>query len=144
MPFASGGSTLYLAAMHLPIALWLAVGYAYASGRWRDHDQRMNYVRFSGEWFIYYALIALGGGVLMGLAGFVFTAIGLKSQWFVVTWILPCGAVGAVVIASWLVEAKQSVIENMAPVLTLLFTLRQTKIYAATTTLIIEPIQKPR
>jgi hypothetical protein len=35
---------------------------------------------------------------------------------------LPCGAVGAVVIASWLVEAKQSVIENMAPVLTRLFT----------------------
>ena len=29
---------------------------------------------------------------------------------------------GAVIIAGWLVEAKQSVIENMAPVLTLLFT----------------------
>src|ERR671911_692002 len=36
--------------------------------------------------------------------------------------LLPCGAVGAVVVASWLVEAKQSVIENMAPVLTRLFT----------------------
>jgi len=122
MPFASGGSTEVLAAMHLPIGLWLAVGYAYVSGRWRDHDQRMNYVRFSGEWFIYYALIALGGGVLMGLTGFVFSAIGLKPQWFLATWILPCGAVGAVVVAAWLVEAKQSVIENMAPVLTLIFT----------------------
>jgi hypothetical protein len=30
--------------------------------------------------------------------------------------------VGAVVIAGWLVEAKQSVIENMAPVLTMIFT----------------------
>jgi hypothetical protein len=29
---------------------------------------------------------------------------------------------GAIVVAGWLVEAKQSVIENMAPVLTLLFT----------------------
>src|SRR5207253_2789339 len=33
-----------------------------------------------------------------------------------------CGAAGAVLISSWLVEAKQSVIENMAPVLTRLFT----------------------
>jgi hypothetical protein len=122
MPFASNGHTLILAVLHLPIALWLAVGYAYASGRWRDHDQRMNYVRFSGEWFIYYTLIALGGGVLMGLTGFVFSAIGLKPEALLATWILPCGAVGAVVIAAWLVEAKQSVIENMAPVLTLLFT----------------------
>jgi hypothetical protein len=122
MPFAANGHTMVLAVLHLPIALWLAVGYAYADGRWRDHDQRMNYVRFSGEWFIYYALIAFGGGVLMALTAFVFTSIGLKPEWLVTTWILPCGAVGAVVIAAWLVEAKQSVIENMAPVLTLLFT----------------------
>jgi hypothetical protein len=37
-------------------------------------------------------------------------------------WIIPCGAVGAVFIVAWLVEAKQSVIENMAPVLTAVFT----------------------
>lgn len=37
-------------------------------------------------------------------------------------WLLPCGAAGAVIVASWLVEAKQSVIENMAPVLTRIFT----------------------
>ena len=122
MPFAPGGSTEILAALHLPMALWLVVGFAYAGGRWRDHGQRMNYVRFSGEWFIYYALIALGGGVLMLLTAFVFSSIGLKPEWLVFTWILPCGAVGAVVVAAWLVEAKQSVIENMAPVLTLLFT----------------------
>jgi len=122
MPFASRGSTEILAALHLPIALWFAVGYAYVAGRWRDHDHRMNFVRFSGEWFIYYALIALGGGVLMALTAFVFTSIGLKPEWLVATWILPCGAVGAVVIAGWLVEGKKSVIENMAPVLTLIFT----------------------
>jgi hypothetical protein len=122
MPFAPGAHTMVLAALHLPLALWLVAGYAYAAGRWRDHDQRMNYVRFSGEWFIYYALIALGGGVLMALTMFIFGSIGLHPEQLVFTWILPCGALGAVVIAAWLVEAKQSVIENMAPVLTLLFT----------------------
>jgi hypothetical protein len=35
---------------------------------------------------------------------------------------LPCGAAAAVIVSAWLVEAKQSVIENMAPVLTRLFT----------------------
>src|SRR5213075_2368124 len=49
-------------------------------------------------------------------------AIGVKVDWFVGGWLVPCGAAGAVIIASWLVEAKQSVIENMAPVLTRLFT----------------------
>src|SRR5947209_8361116 len=52
----------------------------------------------------------------------IFQAIRIDVEPFVESWLLPCGAVGAVVVASWLVEAKQSVIENMAPVLTRLFT----------------------
>ncbi len=122
LPFETGGHTEVLAALHLPIALWLAVGYAYVGGRRRDHDRRMNFIRFSGEWFIYYALIALGGGVLMGFTMFIFQAINLDAESFVESWVLPCGVVGAVLISAWLVEAKQSVIENMAPVLTRLFT----------------------
>jgi hypothetical protein len=51
LPFTPLGHTEMLAAMHLPVALWLTVGIAYAGGRWRDHQQRMNYVRFSGEWY---------------------------------------------------------------------------------------------
>ena len=46
----------------------------------------------------------------------------MNAQWLVAGWIVPCGAAGAVIVGSWLVEAKQSVIENMAPVLTRLFT----------------------
>ena len=122
LPFRTGGHTEVLAAIHLPIALWLAIGFAYAGGQWRNHDQRMNFVRFSGEWFIYYTLIALGGGILMLFTVFIFEAIGLKAETLVQQWILPCGAAGAFLIAAWLVESKQSVIENMAPVLTLLFT----------------------
>jgi hypothetical protein len=82
----------------------------------------MDFVRFSGELFIYYVLIALGGVVLSGFMTLIFRAIGVDLEPFLGTWLLPCGAAGAVLVAAWLVEAKQSVIENMAPVLTRLFT----------------------
>jgi hypothetical protein len=120
-PFVPRGSTEALTALHLPIALWLVVGIAYAGGRWNQVDGRMDFIRFSGELFIYYVLIALGGGVLTGFMAMTFRAIGIDIEPFFESWLLPCGVVGAVVIASWLVEAKQSVIENMAPVLTRLF-----------------------
>jgi hypothetical protein len=71
---------------------------------------------------VYLALIGLGGAVLIALTVGVFSAIGLDAGWFVEEWMVPCGIAGAVVIAGWLVEAKQSVIENIAPVLTKLFT----------------------
>jgi hypothetical protein len=82
----------------------------------------MDFVRFTGEWFIYYTLIALGGGVLTALTIGVFEAIDINVETFVAAWVLPCGAAGAIVVVAWLVEAKQSVIENMAPVLTSVFT----------------------
>src|ERR671933_1154517 len=121
-PFAPGGYTEALTALHLPIALWLVVGIAYAGGRWGQVGGRMDFIRFSGELFIYYVLIALGGVGLTAFVAMIFRAIGSDVEPFFKSWLLPCGAMGAVVIASWLVEAKQSVIENMAPVLTRLFT----------------------
>jgi hypothetical protein len=116
------GDTELLVAIHLPIFLWLVAGVAYLGGAWRADAPRMDFVRFTGEWFIYYTLIALGGGVLTGLTVGVFQAIGIDMESFITSWVLPCGAVGAVIVVAWLVEAKQSVIENMAPVLTSVFT----------------------
>jgi len=98
------------------------VGIAYAGGRWSQVSGRMDFIRFSGELFIYYVLIALGGGVLCAFMALTFKSIGIDIEPFFESWLLPCGAAGAVVVASWLVEAKQGVIENMAPVLTRLFT----------------------
>ncbi len=120
-PYEPDSSTEELVALHLPVVLWFVVAYPYMGGTIRSHQQRMDYVRFTGEWFIYYVLIALGGGVLMGLTAGILEPTGVDID-KVAEWVLPSGAAGAVVVAAWLVESKQRVIENMAPVLTMLFT----------------------
>jgi len=121
-PFRAHGDTERLTALHLPIGLWLVIGVAYVAGPWFTSGRRMDFVRFSGELAIYYALMALGGGVLIAFTVMMFTSIGMNPERLIGGWLVPCGMVGAVIIGSWLVEAKQSVIENMAPVLTRLFT----------------------
>ncbi len=121
-PFEPDAATLALAAIQAVVALWIVVGLAYVVGDVRSSRARMDFIRFTGEWFVYFVLIALGGAVLVALTMAVFSAIGLDAAAFVEEWAIPCGVAGAVVIAGWLVEAKQSVIENIAPVLTTLFT----------------------
>ena len=121
-PMAGDSQSLVLTAIHLPLALWLVVGVAYVGGDWRSDRRRMDFIRFTGEWLIYLTLIGLGGGVLIAFTMGAFDAIGLDAEEFIQSWLLPCGAMAAIIVAAWLVEAKQSVIENMAPVLTRVFT----------------------
>jgi hypothetical protein len=120
-PYDVDSDTEILVALSLPVALWFVVAYPYMGGTVHSHERRMDFVRFTGEWFIYYVLIALGGGVLMGLTAAILepTAVDVDR---VAEWVLPSGAAGAVIVAAWLVESKQRVVENMAPVLTMLFT----------------------
>jgi hypothetical protein len=121
-PYREGSATELLVALHLPVVLWFAVAYPYMGGTIGSPERRMDFVRFTGEWAIYYVLIALGGGVLLGLTAAILDPIGPDLAERVIEWVLPSGAAGAVIVAGWLVESKQQVVENMAPVLTMVFT----------------------
>ncbi len=120
-PYGADSDTEALVALHLPVVLWFVVAYPYMGGTVQSHERRMDFVRFTGEWFIYYVLIALGGGVLIGLTAGILEPTGVDVD-RIAEVVLPSGAAGAVIVAAWLVESKQRVVENMAPVLTMLFT----------------------
>jgi len=120
--FSSKEENQLLTVLHLPIFLWLVVGFVYIGGKWNSSTRRMEFVRFSGELFIYYILIALGGGVFTMFTIFMFTLIDVDISEFVAFWLIPCGALGAVIVGSWVIETKQKVMENIAPILAKIFT----------------------
>jgi len=123
-PADPSSQTFWLTAIHLPIALAVTVGIAYLGDRWRSLEAWMDWVRFLGEVVLYYVLVALGGAVLTVISTAIFRAIDISGPAFgrVLGWLLPVAAVAAVIVCGWLVERKKSVIENMAPVLTAVFT----------------------
>ena len=112
-PYDAASAVEPLVALHLPVLLWFAVAYPYTGGALGSHERRMEFVRFTGEWLVYYALIAIGGGVLTGLTALIVDPIDPDLSERVIEWVLPSGAAGAVIVAAWLVESKQQVIENL-------------------------------
>ena len=118
-PFRMDGHTQMLTSIHTPIALWLLTGVAFAGGAWRDSRRRMEYVRFSGETFLNWVLLCLGGGVLVALTLGVFSALGVSVESFVLNWMMPCGAAAAVVVAAWLADTRPG---RLAPMLARVFT----------------------
>ncbi|WP_306370164.1 permease prefix domain 1-containing protein [Nocardiopsis sp. CC223A] len=121
-PFPEPGMTGVLAFTHAPVLLWLLAGVLYTGGDRRSHDRRMDFVRFTGELAMYLALIMLGSMVLLGLTAGVLALAGVDLEPFMEDWLLPFGGPGALLVAAWLVEAKKGVVENIAPVLTRVFT----------------------
>lgn len=121
-PYTSASATETIVALHAPVVMWFVVGAAYAGGDVGTARRRMEFIRFSGEWVIYLTLIVLGGGVFAGLTAAVLGGIAPESIDEVLTWVLPSGGAAGIVVAAWLVEAKKGVIENLAPVLTAIFT----------------------
>ncbi|WP_097323286.1 permease prefix domain 1-containing protein [Paractinoplanes atraurantiacus] len=121
-PAGDDSQSIGLIITHLPAALWLVLGLAYVSDDLRSSRRRMDFIRFTGEWFVYLVLMMLGGGVLIAFLYGIFDAIGLHADALIEDWVVPCGIVAAAVVGGWLVEVKQGVIENIAPVLTRLFT----------------------
>lgn len=121
-PFVADGPTQAIVAIHAPIVLWFLAGVMYVGGRWRSGPRRMDFIRFTGEWVVYATLLGLGAAVLTGLTAGAFSALDINVDTVISQWLAPIAATGIVLLAAWLVEAKQSVVENIAPVLTKVFT----------------------
>ena len=126
-PWPASGSaalpqTLLLAALHLPVMLWLTVGLVHAADRWREDGARIDFLRTTGETFIYGTLILCGGAVLTLFTQLIFAALGIDIMEPYLRTVGIGGMVAAPVVAVFLVSAKKSIVENIAPVLSRIFT----------------------
>ena len=120
-PYADPRHTELLAALHLPIVLWLLVCVVYAGARWKTTEGRMDFVRFSGEALIYSVLIGCGGAVLVAFTVAIFSSIGMDATRITSEYVAVMGGCAIPVVAVFLVEAKRSIVENLAPVLARIF-----------------------
>lgn len=118
-PNSASGDLLTL---HLPIALWLGVGLAYAGTGWREVGRRLAFVRFSGGLVITFVLVAAGGGLLVALSQAMFAVIEIPVEDAVLSWVVPSGAAGAVLICAFLAETWGRTTQQIAPMLARVFT----------------------
>ena len=119
-PFGGERQTELLSGLHVPLLLWLITGVAYLGDEWKVSKRRMDFIRFTGEAFIYGVLIFCGLGVLSLFIFLIFSSINVDPSDFVTKILLPYGSYATVLVSIYQVE-KKNLMENFAPILAKIF-----------------------
>jgi hypothetical protein len=119
-PFNGDRNTELLTGLHTPLLMWLIIGVAYLGDEWKISKRRMDFIRFTGEAFIYGVLIYSGLMVLIGFIFLIFSSINIDVSEFITKYLIVYGSYGTVLVTVYQVE-KKNLMENFAPILAKIF-----------------------
>lgn len=107
-----------LASLNLPFLLWSLYGFSRIGVRNVSSEQRIEYLRFSGEWIIHAGLLFLGGGVLLILASELLALLNIGSS--ILEDIAIYGLASIPLVAAWATDTY-SAARRLVPLLARIF-----------------------
>lgn len=105
LPERSESDSLLMAMIHLPLLLGPILAVAHSEGTWRGTQNKLMFVRYLGEMFIYSTLILLGGVVMTLLTLGLFDAIGVDITEFYEDYVIVFGLTALPVVATYLYDS---------------------------------------
>jgi hypothetical protein len=107
--------------LHLPVLLWVILGYTFVIQEYRNQDLQLSYLRFNGEFLLLYMFFAISGMILSGITMQLFSYINLDIFEFYFENIILVGASSLAVFASYLVINELKIAKYILPLLAKIF-----------------------
>ncbi|HQG53841.1 MAG TPA: hypothetical protein PLQ61_10490 [Bacteroidales bacterium] len=121
LPSVDPGDSVNLVYIHLPLLFWCILGIVFIGFDYSNNNKRIDFIRYSGDLIIIYALIAITGGLLTAVTIGLFNSIGLNIEKFYSENIVLTGAVAAPVVAAFIIRAFPGLVTRIAPVIASVF-----------------------
>ena len=112
-------TTLLLTCLHIPILIWLSVGYIFAGS---DPGKRMDFLRYHGDLVVMTTVIGLAGGLFTALTINLFNLIQLKIEDFYFRYLVLSILPSVPLFATFLVRQNASLVSKISPVIARIFT----------------------
>ena len=113
--------SIILAYLHLPIFLWVLVGLAFTGNEYGLGRTRLAYLKFNGEFCIFYASMAISGGLLTALTMQLFRFVGMDIADFYFKNVVLFGAAALAIVATYLVSSNLKLAKSIAPYIAKIF-----------------------
>lgn len=108
--------------VHLPILVWILVGYVFIGSSVANFNKGIAYLRFTGDIAIMSLMILIAGFLFMAMTMGLFKLIGIETnniiQFYVLVWGLP----SIPIISTYIVQNNPQVVNKISPIIAKMFT----------------------
>lgn len=122
LPYDNSSDSIMLASMHLPIFLWVILGYAFIGGDLKDGRKKIDYLRYNGDLVVMTSIIVLSGILFTAITIGLFDLIGLDIGEFYFRHVAIWGIGAIPVLATHLVRNNPQMVNKMSPLIARIFT----------------------
>lgn len=122
LPDVLNSDTLMLACIHLPLLMWMVLGFTYTGGSLRYSPNRLDFLRFNGDLVVMGTIILIAGAVLTAITLGLFELINVSITKFYVEYVVRWGLASAPIIATYLVQTNPQLVSRVSPIIAKVFT----------------------
>jgi len=122
LPNNSASNTLILSCIHLPILMWLLVGYIYCGANLIENAKRIDFLRFHGDLLVMCAVILLAGGLFTALTLGLYKMIGIPIEQYFFRYLVLSVLPSVPLLATVLVHQNPTLVSKISPVIARIFT----------------------
>lgn len=121
LPDDPKSDTLILSCLHLPLYLWILLGFTFVGGAESNDDKRLGYLKYNGDLLVITALILIAGGIMTGITIGLFSLIGFNIEEFYFEYVAVFGLAAAPIVGTYLIRSNPALVGRVSPVIAKIF-----------------------
>lgn len=122
LPQNTTSDTLILSCIHMPILMWMLVGYVFSGTQISHHAKRIDFLRYHGDLLVMCAVILLAGGLFTALTINLFNLIDIKIEEYYFRYCVLSALPSVPLLATLLVQQNPTLVSKISPVIARIFT----------------------
>ena len=122
LPEKSSSDTLILACAHLQLILWLLLGFSFTGNEFKNHETRMNFLRYNGDLIVMSVIILLAGSLFSSITIGLFSIIGIDISEVYTKYVIVWGLPAVPLIATYLIQNNPQLVNKVSPIIAKVFT----------------------
>jgi len=122
LPKNESSDTLLLACVHLQLILWLMLGFSFSGNEFKNHETRMNFLRYNGELIVMSVIILLAGSLFSSITIGLFSIIGIDISEIYAKYVIIWGLPAVPLVATYLIQNNPQLVNKVSPIIAKVFT----------------------